>query len=325
MIIKNPYVGIILFVVTPFVASAQFHVPEPVILAGAGSFSPADSISNRLDPNTTDSLYAGVGSLAIDSLGSSLLGSGVAISPWHVLTAGHNVDTNDDGAVDPDWSGSFQLNFGSSLSHLIPIESATLAPTFTGFLNSSVNDDLAVLNLAQRLPDGVPYYNMWNEIIEMGLQFSMVGYGQSGDGVTGYTIAADGGLKRVGGNRVDSFWGDDDGGPLDEIYIYDFDAPETFDLVDGTIGNLEESLIGQGDSGSPAFIESDGQLYIVGINTFTMGAGNGRFGDQGGGVLIYPYQGWIASITAVPEPSSTGLILGLVSMGLGVMRKRRRD
>lgn len=278
------------------------------VQAGSGSSSPADSTNLRIDPNTVSSRFAGVGSLNISSNGSTLTGSAVAISPWWVLTAGHNLDTNDNGQVDPGIQITFTLNFGSNQSHAFSVSQYILNPGFSGFLNPTVNGDLALLRLSQALPASLPIYSLWTAPVSVGQEFTVAGYGQSGSGDSGYTVSASTTTKRVGGNVVDSFW---QASGHNEVFIYDFDSPSTYGAAGGSLGNAWETLIGPGDSGGPMFVDSNGILYIAGINTFTMGGNNGRFGDEGGGILVAPYLDWIQSTAAIPEPEAIPLLLGL--------------
>ena len=71
-------------------------------MAGDETALPADSPAARLDT-------LGSGSLAISSAGFSYKGSATAISPNWVLTAGHNLDLNDNGSPDNGLSVSFIL------------------------------------------------------------------------------------------------------------------------------------------------------------------------------------------------------------------------
>jgi hypothetical protein len=77
----------------------------------------------------------------------------VAPSREWVLNAGHNVDLNDDGLLDPSWRGTFQFPDYGAFS----VTEAFTHCSFTGFGNPSVNDDLALLRLAAPLPAGMGY------------------------------------------------------------------------------------------------------------------------------------------------------------------------
>lgn len=83
------------------------------ILAG-GEFSlPDDSPSSRLD---AEGLYSFVGSLDISASGYSYRGSAVsAFVALGAYTTGHNVDFNDDGAVDGELSIDFSTTSPCSI------------------------------------------------------------------------------------------------------------------------------------------------------------------------------------------------------------------
>ena len=79
------------------------------IMAGDETALPADSPAARLDVLGSSSPFNAVGSLAISSGGFSYRGSATAISPNWVLTAGHNLDLNDNGSPDAGLSIDFNL------------------------------------------------------------------------------------------------------------------------------------------------------------------------------------------------------------------------
>ena len=81
-----------------------------------------------------------------------------------------------------------------------------------------------------------------------GQEITLVGFGRSGFGSYGYTSNTTFTDRRVGWNVIDGLESDDEGGGLDEIFIYDFDAPDSGDSP----GNDLESMIAPGDSGGPA-------------------------------------------------------------------------
>lgn len=84
---------------------------------------------------------------------STYKGSAIALSREPVITAGHNVDPNDDGLPDTLWSGNPHLP-GYGIHN---VARAFTHPAFTGFANPSVNDDLALLRLADPLPIGMGF------------------------------------------------------------------------------------------------------------------------------------------------------------------------
>ncbi len=300
------------------------HATDPV--------TPAD----RVDPNTTTSAFAGVVSInpVHDTLGS-FLGSGTMLSNKHILTAAHLVDLDDDGTVDINLSNtSVVFNVGTSLV-VTGIASATIHPDFTGFNNPSINDDIAIIELIDPAPAGVPFYPIVTAPFDVVETIVMVGYGQSGDGVNGVSVSADFFVKRTGQNVASKYSVDDEGTGSKEIFYFDFDGPNlaTDTLDDGeTLGNFFETTIAPGDSGGPSFIWNDtgdsipqaNELSIFGVNTFVMYGGplpdSPLFGSQAGGMIVASYQDFI--ISTVPEPSSLSL-LTMGAFGLLVYGWRR--
>ncbi len=269
------------------------------ILAGGETALPANTPSGRLD---TAGEFGFVGALAISSGGGNYRGSAVALSAEWVLTAGHNADINDNGLPDAGWGGSFYVpGYGS-----FAVGQAYTHPSFTGFANPSVNDDLALLHLTVPLPFGMTFPTLGGTGI--GDAITLVGFGRSGYGSYGYTTSASLTDRRFGSNVIDSFQLDDEGSGRAEVFRYDFDAPVTTGLPGGSLGNDIETIIGPGDSGGAALRQTADGWELVGINTFTEGYG-GRFGDSGGGVLVDPYKDWILQTTGIPEPGCAGMLM----------------
>lgn len=261
------------------------NLPAHALLAGVAPDSPAQ----RVDPNTTSSPWTGVGSLSVN--GGTF--SAVVIGSRHILTAAHVVN-----GVAPD-KIMFNLNYGANLSHRIPAKAVFVHPDYTGFNKKDITrDDIAVVQLSEAVPEGVAIYGLNTAPPMPGMTLTLVGYGSSGNGVEGVTVGGNPTVKRTGKNNVDAVVPDDEGSKRLEVYLYDFDGPEgTPHPGDGsTLGNGIETTVGGGDSGSPAFIESDGHWLLAGINTFQLGATAPKFGSGGGGMLVSTYAEWIHSV-----------------------------
>jgi hypothetical protein len=285
-----------------------FH---PMVIAGSSRGSPADTPDARIDPNSPSSPFAGVGSLEIAAKNTSFLGTATVIGKRYVLTAAHVIDLNNDGKVDrkDGLQGVYLvLNSDGDQSARIAVTGFNVAPDFTGFGRPSVNDDVAVLTLAEDVPDGVPIYSLPHSELKTGTVLTMIGYGRSGDGVRGYTTSADPFVKRVGENTVDAFYTQDDKGRPqgNESFRFDFDGPAGNGPLGGpTLGNGLETQLGGGDSGGPAFATEDGNLVLVGVTSFTQGANAPRFGSMGGGANLFPYVPFVTSVLDGSSSSSS--------------------
>ena len=279
-----------------------------MIMAGDENALPIDTPSMRADPLGPDSAFAFVGALSIQAGGSSYRGTGSILSPHWVLTAGHNVDLDNNGRADSMLGITFHLQGTSqtwTASGFYP------HPLFTGFSNPTVQHDLALLYFADPLPLQTAYA-MLGTTPPIGAEITLAGYGRSGYGNYGYTTTASLTDRRIGENVLESL--DSGGITAALLFRYSFSAPDS----PGSLGNDRESIIGPGDSGGPMLAWQEGGWRIAGVNTFAEGYG-GRFGDTGGGVLVAPYRDWILSTTSIPEPR-VPCFLGV--LGLTLIRRR---
>ncbi len=310
---------------------------QPVIMAGSGSstITPQDSPTYRIDPNTTDSPFAGVGSLRLLLGGTTYLSTAVPVSRRVILTAAHSLDVDNTGTLDFQPSDvTFVLNYGGNMTHTIQAERLLIHPSFSGFSTTDLtHDDIAAIVLSQDLPVGVPHYRLYEGELPLSETLTLVGYGNSGYGDVGFSFAdrADFYRKRVGRNNADVFVGDDDNpmGGANEIFLFDFDDPRITDPLDPvnhwgglSLGNTIETQLGFGDSGGPSFVLQGGEWRLAGINTFMAQFSGGvpppLFGSAGGGMLVPAYREWIES---VPAPGAVGLAL-LGFGAIGCIRRR---
>jgi hypothetical protein len=287
----------------------------PMVMAGSSKLAPSDSPDQRIDPNDADSPFGGVGSLVVTTKKATYLGTATAIDSRHILTAAHVVDLNNDGkfdAKDGTTGVYFILNYGGDATAKIAVTQFDIDPNFTGFNRPSVNDDIAVLTLAEDLPVGVPTYPMVTSDLTAGTVITIVGYGSSGTGNTGNTTAGSPVVKRVGENVVDAFYGQDDKGQAErnEVFRFDFDGPTgNGPLGGGTLGNNVETQLAPGDSGGPSFVVGPAGYEIAGVNTYVQGSNAPKFGSMGGGMDVYAYLGFIRPLmTPVSTDPATDAI-----------------
>jgi len=210
--------GVVVAGICPWLPSPQASASvTAMILAGAEFDSPADAPSLRLD---TEGDFSFVGALEISNGSSAFRGSAVALSREWVLTAGHNADLNDDGLADAQWSGNLHLpGYG-----VFGVAQAYTHLGFSGFANPAINDDLALLRLAEPLPVGMGFPTLGSGA-GIGDVITLVGFGRSGYGSYGYTTTASLDARRYGFNVIDSFTADDEGAGVFEVFRTAFDAP----------------------------------------------------------------------------------------------------
>lgn len=275
------------------------------ILGGDPAGTPPDPPTHRIDTNSQDSPWAGVGSLAVAAAGTAQR-SGIytasCIDARHIVTAAHVVAGRQPEEI------TFNLNYGADLSHRIGAQGLFVHPDYAGFRpdpkSGVVHDDLAVIRLQELVPFGVPLYVIRRSPVVRHTVITLVGYGVAGDGVGGVHTAGSPSVKRVGKNVIDAALRDSGGGGAAKVYLFDFDGPDASSnrLGRGSLGNDIEAMVGGGDSGSPAFVPGPrGSRLLVGVNTFVAptSPARQRFGAIGGGMLLAAYADWIDSVRTV--------------------------
>ena len=271
-------------------------------------------VGGTVDPDVVTSPWAGVGAVKVN--GGTF--SGALIGNQYVLTAAHVV-----GGTAPD-KVQFVLNADGAASQTLAVESIQVFPGFTGTTvgaDGVWHDDLALVKLAQPVAAGVPVYSLYEGALQ-GQTISLVGYGAS------ESAPADATVKRSGQNRVDQTLVDDDGGTNDEIFLFDFDGPDSTSNVFGpnvapnlTLGAGVEAQFAGGDSGSPVFVNDNGVWKLAGIAAFNgsitgLPGSNTTFGAIGGGTIVAPYASWIQETLSAPVPEPHTWLMLLTGLGL---------
>lgn len=128
-------------------------------------------------------------------------------------------------------------------------------------------NDVALLHLAQPITDVAPI-PIYDGRDEQGKVLRFVGWGDTGNGVTGRT--GNDYKFRMAENRVDE--------ALDEILVLKFDDPR-----DANSNALElEGVSGAGDSGGPGLLMTESGWQVAGISSAQrgFGQGGGKYGNE---------------------------------------------
>lgn len=306
-------------------AWALFPSSSRAMMAGA----PPDSAQARIDPNVPASPWSGAVSVVVGGAPYS----GVVVGPRHVLTAAHVAGGQLPAAV------QVVVNSASA-----PVTMAVSAvSTYPGA--SFPYDDLCVLRLAQPVPAGTAVYPIVDSAVTTGTRLALVGYGASGNGTVGPSLAGSASVKRSGHNVLDQFTDRlDASGRTSPFFLYDFDSPTgTGPLGGASLGNTQETCVAGGDSGSGAFVETAAGPALYGLLTVALNFGAGStatsvFGSGGGGLVLShpPYLEWLGAqsdqtvvplsrLAAADVPLAPGWALGLAGLAFATRLMPRRE
>lgn len=163
--------------------------------------------------------------------------AGTLITPQWVLSAAHVAET-----LKPD----HELLFGD---RKLGIDKVVIHPDW---LENGRPEDIALIRLKTPVADAIPM-RIYSGRDEQGMLIYVAGNGAYGTGLTG--PAGNDGRFRAGNNRVDQ---------VSEDYLaWGFDDPRN----DPEEPTGMEAISGPGDSSGPAFIERNGEYFVVGISS----------------------------------------------------------
>lgn len=337
------------------------HPRRRAILAAALlGFTASSSFAGTIRADRDDQLYldlvhsapayAAVGQFlgsGADAGGAyNFAASGTLIAGNWVLTAAHVVD----GAT------SLSFNLGSTS---FTADQWIANPNWNGNLSSGYDLALVHFSTDLSLATGINAASLYTGKNELGQVATIVGYGATGTGDSGYLDVNSLGdlVARAGNNVVDATLNTP--GRTDRILLTDFDNPTS--AADNSFGSATpldlEYMIAPGDSGGGLFININGADFLAGVTSFSWGRLDGTpdsdYGDVAGFTRVSQFTSWIDSILhpntgggakgghgrpkkgaelaallpeppdvhIVPEPASLSL-LGV--MGLMLMGRRRR-
>jgi secreted trypsin-like serine protease len=196
----------------------------------------------------------------VKNSGNGMDGMGTLIDARWVLTAGHIV-----AELKP---GDFAEIGGSRYE----IEELVQQPLWHGIKSwDDVQNDIALVRLRTAVR-GIEPALLYTKSDEAGFTLTLVGAGRFGNGLTGPTF--DDLTMRAATNRVLRVEGTQ--------LVFRFDAPDDPDVTP------LEGISGDGDSGGPAYLESNGKLYVVGVGSAQDARPVGRKLGHYGVLELYP-------------------------------------
>jgi hypothetical protein len=259
-------------------------------------------------PPTLAPQYDGVVLInAIDGA-SAFIGTGsLLVDRTFILTAAHVV-TNNSGTK---LSGTIDfVTAGGTQSIIYTTDDVFIVNGYDpNDDNTIVPNDVALIRINGVVPSGIQGYDIYRLHDEIGQDFTMVGYGQTGDGATGETDGSSG-TKRVGTNTFEATdnltegpdyfrnlaYDFDDGTSAENAFTNDYGIPSTLGVFSGA--TLVETAVGAGDSGGPAFINTSSGLTIAGIVSGS--TDDSKFGSTGSYARVSAFARAIDLIVGTP-------------------------
>ncbi len=234
--------------------------------------------------------------------GGLVRGSGIAIDPWNVLTAGHIGWSNAQGGVATQFLLGTGSNYISNPGTMFNVTNYTFHPQWDG-TTFGQRVDLMMLHIPEGIPGMTDILDF--DFLTLGEKVQGVGFGQPGTGGSGY-LPIDG-TERALYMFADQFG---NGGTISTNYFRNYFHP-LFIRNEPMAGGLTP-----GDSGSAVF-DLSGNLVAMGVGvTGTVPL----YGYSSYSLRLDLFETWINNNRIVPEPGT----LGLLAFGALALLRRRR-
>jgi len=257
-----------------------------------------DSLYLDLAANTA---FDPVGEFTWREPGFNYLASGTLIRDDWVLTAGHVA-----GGTDGQGAGVSNLTFhiggtNYAADQWIPHPQWAMSDE-----SLTAGWDVGLVHLATNVDDIAPAaLYLPDDGSELGLVGTMVGFGDTGTGATGYQENT-AGTKRAGQNILDVVGTAETSGTPNRVFSHnrlmavDFDSPTVGfgnnPYGSGTPLNLEY-LVAPGDSGGGLFLDVDGQMKLAGVTSYLyssdLNGTNCDYGDRAAFTRVSQFIDWI--------------------------------
>lgn len=259
-------------------------------------------------PPTLAPQFDGVVLINANDGANAFIGTGsLLIDRTFILTAAHVV-TNNSGTK---LSGTIDfVTAGGTQSIIYTTDDVFIVNGYDPNDDNTITpNDVALIRINGAVPSGIQGYDIYRLHDEIGQDFTMVGYGQTGDGATG-EIDGSSGTKRFGTNTFEATdnltegpayfrnlaYDFDDGTSAENTFANDYSIPSTLGVFSGA--TLVETAVGAGDSGGPAFINTSSGLTIAGIVSGS--TDDSKFGSIGSYARVSAFARAIDLIVGTP-------------------------